>query len=66
MVGQGQGMFDCSGGLFIDSMSNMFVVDRMNHSKLTIFLKFFLMYLKIPHFIIPNISLFIFCAIYPK
>ena len=36
ILGHGQGMFDCAGGLYIDSMSNIFVVDRMNHSKLLI------------------------------
>jgi hypothetical protein len=33
ILGHGQGLFDCVGGLFIDSMSNIFAVDRMNHSE---------------------------------
>ena len=31
--GQRDAQFDCVGGIFIDSMSNIFVVDRMNHSE---------------------------------
>lgn len=31
--GNREGQFDCIDGIFVDSMSNIYVVDRLNHSK---------------------------------
>lgn len=31
--GNREGQFDCINGIFVDSMSNIFVVDRLNHRK---------------------------------
>jgi hypothetical protein len=45
-MGNKDAQFECVSGLFIDSMSNIFVVDRLNHREFTFNNSFSFLYLK--------------------